>query len=97
MDWKYFLKNPQFNWLSRGCLLSGDTDNSRKRVELNAALIDQAGLLDLTHDAILVRELDGTLQYWNQGAQEMYGYAYEDIKGRHLHEFLKTEFPKPKE
>jgi PAS domain S-box-containing protein len=97
MDWKHFLKNLPFNCLSERYLLSGNTCNSREQVKLNAALLDQAALLDLTHDAIVVRELDGTLHYWNQGAQEMYGYTNEDIKGRHLHEFLKTEFPKPKE
>ncbi len=97
MDWKYFLRNPPFDLLPRRYLLSGNTGNAREKVKSNAAFLDQTGLLDLTHDAILVRELDGSLQYCNQGAQEMYGYAYEDIKGRHLHEFLKTEFPKPKE
>jgi PAS domain S-box-containing protein len=97
MDWKYFLKNRPCNWFLRRYLLSSNAGSSWEQGKLNASLLDQAGLLDLTHDAIVVRELDGTLQYWNHGAQEMYGYTNEDIKGRHLHECLKTEFPKPKE
>lgn len=97
MDWKCLLKCLQFNWFPRQFLLSANTADSPVYGKSTAALLDQASLLDLTHDAILVRELDGTLQYWNQGAEEMYGYTIEDIKGRHIHELLKTEFPKPKE
>src|SRR5262249_6733091 len=32
----------------------------------------QAGLLDLTHDTIFVRDLDDRITYWNRGAQELY-------------------------
>ena len=33
-----------------------------------------ARLLEQTHDAVLVRELDGTIVYWNRGAELLYGY-----------------------
>src|ERR1051325_6090992 len=35
---------------------------------------EQAKLLDLAQDAILSLRLDGTIEFWNRGAQEIYGY-----------------------
>jgi PAS domain S-box-containing protein len=53
----------------------------------------QASLLNLTHDAIFVRDMDFAIQYWNKGAQELYGWAAEDAIGKHSHELLQTVFP----
>ena len=58
-------------------------------------LRDQAGLLDLSRDGIMVRELDGTIRLWNHGAEEMYGYTKQQAEGRKSHEILRTFFPKP--
>ncbi|MFY0534256.1 PAS domain-containing protein [Nannocystis pusilla] len=33
-----------------------------------------AELLDLTHDAIITRTIDGTITYWNRGAERLYGH-----------------------
>src|SRR6476619_4172905 len=35
----------------------------------------QAALLDEAHDAIMVRDLDDTIVYWNKGAELIYGWA----------------------
>jgi diguanylate cyclase (GGDEF)-like protein/PAS domain S-box-containing protein len=65
----------------------------RKRAE--QALREQAEILDLAHDTIMVRGLDGTIRFWNHGAEEMYGYSKEQAAGRILHELLRTVFPQP--
>src|SRR5947208_16556547 len=62
-----------------------------------AALREQANLLNLTHDAIVVRDMKGTVRYWNRGAQELYGWSAEQAVGKVLHELLKTIFPVPRE
>jgi PAS domain S-box-containing protein len=55
---------------------------------------DQAELLQLTYDAIMVRNLvDGTIISWNRGAQDLYGFTPEEAIGRKSHELLKTQFP----
>lgn len=62
----------------------------RKRSE--EVLREQASLLSLTHDAILVCDLDGILKYWNRGAQELYGWTEEEAIGKQTHGLLKTVF-----
>lgn len=58
----------------------------------------QAELLDLAHDAIIVRDLGtSTILYWNQGAEEMYGWAKGEARGRKITGLLVPQFPKPLE
>jgi PAS domain S-box-containing protein len=56
---------------------------------------DQAALLDLAHDAILVRDRDSRITYWNAGAERTYGYTRAEALGRISHELLDTKFPAP--
>jgi PAS domain S-box-containing protein len=58
-------------------------------------LQEQATLLDLAHDAILVRDMDYKITYWNEGAEKTYGWTKEEALGEKAHEFLHTEFPGP--
>jgi len=60
-----------------------------------AAYRDQAALLDITHDAILVRDLQSKITYWNRGAAILYGWSREEAGGRISHELLSTVFPAP--
>ena len=66
---------------------------TRKQAEQELA--EKARLLDLSNDAIIVRDLDDKISLWNKGAEKMYGWTCEEVMGKHLHELLKTEFPKP--
>jgi PAS domain S-box-containing protein len=67
----------------------------RKQVE--QALAERARLLDLSNDAILVRDAADRVTYWNKSASELYGYSREEAMGRVSHELLRTEFPEPLE
>jgi len=59
-----------------------------------AALREQAGLLDLTSDAVSVRDADTRrLTYWNTGAQRLYGFTTEQALGQNLHTLLQTTWP----
>lgn len=63
----------------------------------NGSLRSQAALLNLTHDAILVRDPDDTIIYWNSGAEELYGWTAAEALGRQTAELLKTVFPQSQE
>jgi len=55
----------------------------------------QADLLDLTHDAIMVRDMSGVILFWNKGAKEMYGFSRDQALGQVCHQLLQTRFPSP--
>jgi PAS domain S-box-containing protein len=80
--------------------MTADDEDGRLRPvgqQNEATLREQANLLDLTHDAILVRDMDGTIKYWNRGAEELYGWPAEQAIGRVSQGLLKTVFPLPLE
>ena len=55
----------------------------------------QATLLNLAHDAILVRGLDHRVTFWNQGAEKLYAYSKEEALGKVTQDLLRTGFPEP--
>ena len=56
-----------------------DEEELAKRME---TLGEQARLLDLAHDAILVRDMNGTITFWNRGAEDTYGWSREEAVGK---------------
>jgi PAS domain S-box-containing protein len=63
--------------------------------EQSRLLREQALLLDLSHEAILVRDQDNRIIFWNSGAEETYGWTKEEALGNISHSFLKTVWPVP--
>jgi PAS domain S-box-containing protein len=58
-------------------------------------LEERARLLDLAHDAVFVRDMEGRIAYWSRGAEELYGWTAGEALGRVAQELLQTEFPDP--
>ncbi len=56
-------------------------------------LRDQAELLDLSHDAIIVCDLLGSITFWNPAAATLYGWSRDEVPDRDIHELLQTRFP----
>ena len=68
----------------------------QKRAEEELRL--RAELLDLAHDAVIVRDpAESRVRFWNCEAQAIYGYSPEEALGRVTHELLATVFPEPRQ
>ena len=52
-----------------------------------------ANLLTLSYEPMLAWRLDGPIEFWNAGAERLYGFAQDEAVGRTSHALLRTEFP----
>src|SRR5919202_1162887 len=52
---------------------------------------EQAALLDITTDAILVQDLDNQILFWNKGAERVYGFCAEEAIGKNALRLLYRE------
>lgn len=59
-----------------------------ERSRLEERFREQAALLDKTRDAIVVRDLEHRITYWNKGAEKIYGWTTEEVIGRRASELL---------
>lgn len=57
-----------------------NTETLRKQVEL----------LNLTHDAVVVYDLDDRITFWNQGAEQLYGWTSRQATGQSIHLLTQT-------
>ena len=52
-------------------------------------------LLDLVREAVLLVDLSGEIVFWNQGAEQLYGWNANEALGQSPLELLQTELPRP--
>jgi PAS domain S-box-containing protein len=52
-----------------------------------------AGLLTLSHEPMFVWQLNGSIEFWNTGAERLYGFGSEEAIGHTSHALLQTKFP----
>jgi PAS domain S-box-containing protein len=54
---------------------------------------EQAALLDIATDAIIVRDLDSQIQFWNNGAESIYGWTAAEAIGLNTTQLFYPEMP----
>ncbi|NWG03389.1 MAG: PAS domain S-box protein [Syntrophaceae bacterium] len=63
-----------------------------EKVRLQKELIETKNFLESivekAGDAISVVDMDGKVIYWNEGAEQIYGYSKEEVMGKRLSQFL---------
>jgi PAS domain S-box-containing protein len=69
--------------------------SDRKQAEQK--LRETLEMLDLASDAIIIRDMDDRILYWNQGAEKLYGWTKAEVVGQYIHTFLETVFSTPLE
>jgi PAS domain S-box-containing protein len=52
-----------------------------------------ADLLMLSHEPMFAWKLDGAIEFWNAGAEQLYGFAPSEAVGHVSHHLLRTKFP----
>jgi two-component system sensor kinase FixL len=85
------------NWVDDVAYGVGALRIREDRRRADAALGERAQLLDLTHDTIFVRDMNDVITFWNNGAEELYGWTSEQAVGKASHELTQTIFPAPLE
>jgi PAS domain S-box-containing protein len=73
----------------------GTVQDITERRHVEEALRERAQLLDLTHDSIFVRSMNDAISFWNQGAEQLYGWNKKEALGQVSHQLLRTIFPAP--
>jgi two-component system, cell cycle sensor histidine kinase and response regulator CckA len=63
-------------------------DDITHTVRADEQIRSQAALLDVTQDAIYVRDFSDRILYWNDGAQRLYGWTQLEVKGKSATELL---------
>lgn len=59
----------------------GSIADLTKTLQAKRKLVEQANLLNLAHDAIVVRDMGGRIEFWNHGAEVLYGWTAQEAHG----------------
>ena len=70
--------------------IQGAFQDITQRKQAEAALREQAALLDKAQDAIVVRDLEGRIRFWNPSAERLYGWPEAEVMGRSVLDLLYT-------
>lgn len=62
-----------------------------ERMEAQNIIQEQASLLDKTRDAIIVRDMNDRITFWNKGAEALYGWTSLEVLERPIHQLLRPD------
>ena len=76
-----------------GILVTAAIRDITERKQAEDRLRQQARLLNLAHDAIMVRDMEDRVEFWNHGAENLYGWTAAEVQGRKASTFLYQDEP----
>ncbi|MEM6752162.1 MAG: PAS domain S-box protein [Cyanobacteria bacterium P01_C01_bin.38] len=103
MEYRLQNRNKEYRWILDKGTPRFDSDGNfegyigscidiTERKQAEKKIAEQAVLLDVATDAILLRDLEGTILYCNQSAESMYGWTAEEFLGKSANELLFKEY-----
>jgi PAS domain S-box-containing protein len=64
---------------------------------INRVMAERERLLNVMDlAAVIVREMDGTIRFWSEECERLFGWPAEQAVGRKSHLLLRTEYPEPR-
>ena len=86
-------------WMEANAQLEKEV-RERRDIELRlrtseAVYREQAELLDLTDDAIFIRDMEDKIVFWNRGAERLYGWRADEVRGKVARTILQKRLPQP--
>lgn len=72
-------------------IFAARTASELERLNAVSLIAEQASLLDKTHDAMIVRDMNRCITYWNKAAEILYGWTANEAIGQDIHKLLKHE------
>lgn len=88
LAWVDFSLKPVFDSEGKVIMLIPEGRDISDRLLAEAKIREQAALLDITTDAIYVRDLEHRLLFWNKGAERLYGWQADAVLGKNPKELL---------
>ncbi|MBW4494943.1 MAG: PAS domain S-box protein [Oscillatoria princeps RMCB-10] len=93
LEYRFPHKDGTYRWVRDEMKLVRDTDSNlveivgawydiTDRKQAEEQVVEQAALLNIATDAILVRDLDSRILFWNKGAERLYGWTAEEATGQ---------------
>lgn len=86
--WVRVAAEPAQTETGRAIIVHGALQDTTAMKQVEERLREQAALLDKAQDAIWVINLDGTVTFWNQSAERIYGWTAEQAGGRNARALL---------
>jgi two-component system, cell cycle sensor histidine kinase and response regulator CckA len=97
-------KDGSFYWVATTIVPGLDSDGQpsqyvsirfdiTKRKQAEEKIREQAALLDVTTDAIVVRDFENRILFWNHGAAQLYGWSAEEAIGHPTVNLLYQDSP----
>lgn len=87
----YILKPRQARLVPAVRRALAEAEERKKQAAAEERIREQANLLNLTHDAIIVRTMDDRIQFWNAGAAALFGWSEEQARHENFETLLRGE------
>ena len=88
LRWVRALASPMYSAEGRFLGHVGTVEDITDRKQAAQKIEEQAALLDISIDAIAVRDLQNHILFWNQGAERLYGWTKAEVLGRNAAQLL---------
>jgi PAS domain S-box-containing protein len=92
--WAIVSGNPMFDENGQVIGALGMLTDITERKQAEQKIHEQAALLNITADAMIVRDLNNQILFWNAGAERLFGWTAEDAMGKNSAHLWRETSPK---